>query len=58
MFITKIQLSFGGFEAAAPCKGNDISAQGKADRRTATPWVSPNEKGLNGIAPCKGNMSK
>ncbi len=22
MFITKIQLSFGGFEAAAPCKGN------------------------------------
>ena len=28
MFITKIQLLFGGFEAAAPCKGNGISAQG------------------------------
>jgi hypothetical protein len=41
MFITKIQLLFGGFEAAAPCKGNGISAQGKADRRTATPWVFP-----------------
>ena len=41
MFITNIQLSFGDFEAAAPCKGNDISAQDKADRRTATPWVPP-----------------
>ena len=54
MFITKIQLSFGGFEAAAPCKGNDISAQGKADRRTATPWVSPNEKGLIPFKPSSG----
>ena len=34
-------LKINGFEAAAPCKGKGISAQGKADRRAATPWVSP-----------------
>ena len=51
-------LYFNGFETAAPCKGKGISAQGKADRRAATPWVSPHDSGLKGIAPCKGNMSK
>ena len=34
-------LKINGFEAAAPCKGKGISAQGKADRRAATPWVPP-----------------
>ena len=32
---------FDGFGLVAPCKGNGISAQGKAGRRTATPWVPP-----------------
>ena len=48
---------FDGFGLVAPCKGNGISAQGKAGRRTATPWVPPPRLGLKSIAPCKGNTS-
>ena len=47
----------GGFEAAAPCKGNGISAQGIVNGVNDT-LGSPHVQGLKGIAPCKGNMSK
>ena len=36
MFITKIQLSFGGFEAAAPCKGNVSANRMQSDES----WLS------------------
>ena len=56
--IANFMQCFDGFGLVAPCKGNGISAQGKAGRRTATPWVPPHEQGLKSIAPCRGRMSR
>ena len=42
-----------GFEAAAPCKGKGISAQGKVNRVNDT-LGPPMTRVLKGIAPCKG----
>ena len=49
-------LYFNGFEAAAPCKGRGISAQGRVNGVNDT--LAPPRLGFITFAPCRGNMSK